>query len=213
MNICAGEKIGDGDVGTWNAKWQYMSTRPEQCADFTLFTREPPVTPGQQNLRAYWRMLARHIPEGVKASCLEVGAGRGTTSMYLSEAGHAVTLIDAAPSARTIAEMNFRVAGLADPTIVTGDADNMEFADGSFDIVHSVGLLEHFMRPQQVLSELDRVAKAGALNFHVIVQKGNPHVFRNGLEPDVWRGMIGAHAACYRSATSDGVYILHWRKP
>ena len=46
---------------------------------------------------------------------------------------------------------------------VCGDAFQLPFADGSFDVVFHQGLLEHFREPQRLLAENARVLKRGGL--------------------------------------------------
>jgi ubiquinone/menaquinone biosynthesis C-methylase UbiE len=45
------------------------------------------------------------------------------------------------------------------------DAENLEFEDGSFDLVVSDGLLEHFENPEKVLFQQARVTKKYVVNF------------------------------------------------
>ena len=51
--------------------------------------------------------------------------------------------------------------GLSREELVSGDALDLSFADGSFDLVCEFGVLHHVKYPRQMLSEMLRVAKSG----------------------------------------------------
>jgi SAM-dependent methyltransferase len=91
---------------------------------------------------------------------LEVGAGSGRDSIELVRRGANVWVVDYTPSAlRLIAKQ----PGGDRLLRVCGDAFQLPFADGSFDVVFHQGLLEHFREPQRLLAENARVLKRGGL--------------------------------------------------
>ncbi len=111
-----------------------------------------------RNLYGQREFLLAIIADGPKR-VLEVGAGTGTMSVFLSQLGLAVTTLDNDPTilgqAKTI---QARLGGKNQ--LVEGDAFRLPFPDNSFDIVFHQGLLEHFAPKQihQLLQEGLRVA-------------------------------------------------------
>lgn len=95
------------------------------------------------------------LPEGCE-KILEVGCGRGSISSYFADQGYQCHLLDYSPEifdiARDIFEKN-RHWG----RYVQGDARSLPYVDDTFDIVVSIGLLEHFESVEQLLAEQVRV--------------------------------------------------------
>jgi len=135
-----------------------------------LYTTGEPRSIYQLEQRCYfedlWNLLG---PRAAKARYLELGAGRGTTAMYLSSRGCDVTMVDLSESGFKLAKANFARQGLKEPSFVVADATNTGLAAESWDSVYSIGLLEHFDDPVPILSESLRLLRPGGLLFHVIV--------------------------------------------
>ncbi|OGQ81404.1 MAG: hypothetical protein A2289_05790 [Deltaproteobacteria bacterium RIFOXYA12_FULL_58_15] len=103
------------------------------------------------------------------AKYLELGSGRGTTSMYLANRGCDVTLADLSGEALKQAEANFQREGLERPKTVVADARDSGLPPRTFDCIYNIGLLEHFEDPRPVLRETVRLLRPGGLGFMVIV--------------------------------------------
>ncbi|MFA5967361.1 MAG: class I SAM-dependent methyltransferase [Patescibacteria group bacterium] len=90
---------------------------------------------------------------------LEVGAGTGAMSIFLSQLGLDVTTLDNDPAVLKGAEKARQEFG-GHNQIVAGDAFKLPFPDNSFDLIFHQGLLEHFtnVQIQQLLDEQLRVA-------------------------------------------------------
>lgn len=106
------------------------------------------------------RLAQRNGLENLKS--LEVGCGCGSYSLILKKTGiiSKATLLDISQVGLDLAEKLFTSFG-EECQIVRGDAMNLPFDDGEFDLVLSGGLLEHF-RPheqQRLVSEQCRVAR------------------------------------------------------
>ncbi len=82
---------------------------------------------------------------------LEVGSGRG----YLQDVVADYTGLDLSPS----------VAGHYHKPFVAGSATKMPLADGVYDAVWSVWVLEHIPEPERALTEIRRVVKPDGLVF------------------------------------------------
>lgn len=132
---------------------------------------------------------------------LDLGCGGGLLTNYLAQLGHHVTGIDTTPENLTIARQR---DGSGRATYQLGDACALPFADGTFDVVCAMDLLEHVEDPARVVAEASRVlAPSGLFFFHtfnrtwqsqLIVIKGvewfvdntpkDLHVLRLFVKPD-----------------------------
>jgi SAM-dependent methyltransferase len=153
------------DLAAWDSAW--ASLAPDR---FRLFTRDTPRTLFQFWHRCYFGDLLAALGDRCQTGrFVEVGSGRGTTSMYLASRGGDVTLVDYSPAALVRARENFAGEMLPPPHLVLADARSTGLQSESCDCVYNVGLLEHFDDPQPVLDEMLRVLKPGGLLFAVII--------------------------------------------
>ena len=94
---------------------------------------------------------------------LEIGAGTGRDSFYMTNDGGLLYLLDYAKNSLKIIQQLIP----EDKPIfaIGGDAFGLPFQDGTFDIIFHQGLLEHFRKAEalQLLSENVRVLKPGGL--------------------------------------------------
>jgi len=134
----------------------------------------------QKRKRIYHYQNVLEIAEQVSldlegARVLEVGCGRGSTLLEFAKKGAIVTGIDYAQSALSLCNsLKERVdangnLGLA--KFIQGDARDLPFCEEQFDIVYSVGLLEHFEDPCAILAEQCRVLKRGGYLILQVPQK------------------------------------------
>ena len=111
-------------------------------------------------------------------TCLEVGSGRGSISSYFADNGFNCTLLDTSESVLKTAKEIFERNG-HDANFVHGNALDMPFEDNSFDVVVSIGLLEHFEDIETPIYEQYRVLKPGGLLLAYIVPERPDNVQRN----------------------------------
>jgi SAM-dependent methyltransferase len=159
-----------GDWQEWNAIWSRIAPQRQSV----LYTPEPPKTLMQLWQRAYFDdlwALASHAPD---ARFLELGSGRGTTSMYVASRGREVTLVDLAPAGLELAARNFSAFGLRAPILHLADARDTRLDAERYDCVYNIGLLEHFDDPLPVLREALRLLKPGGLLFMVVIPERSP---------------------------------------
>lgn len=155
----------DGSVQEWDANWRALASHLQQ-----LYHAGTPRTIVQFWHQCYFEDLWDAMGESApNARYVELGSGRGTTSMYLSSRGCSVTMVDLSTTAFHLANDNFRREGLQPPVFVTADARKTNLPNSSFDCVLNIGLLEHFEDPKPVLTEAMRLLKPGGLLFMVIV--------------------------------------------
>ncbi|TAN33565.1 class I SAM-dependent methyltransferase [Patescibacteria group bacterium] len=119
---------------------------------------------------------------------LDVGAGTGRASLYLAKRGACVTALDISPKMlemlkRKILRPEIMKQIQYDITTVVGDAENLPFANETFDIVLAAFLIAHLKDPRRFFDEVYRVLKDGGI-FVVtnINQKDPPLVKTGGVE-------------------------------
>lgn len=101
-------------------------------------------------------------------SILEVGCGRGGTLLELARRGANAVGLDYSEEALEVCRAHQGQDGITGrATFVNGDARKLPFQAESFDFVISVGLIEHFEEPGEILAEQNRVLRAGG---HLLVQ-------------------------------------------
>jgi ubiquinone/menaquinone biosynthesis C-methylase UbiE len=87
---------------------------------------------------------------------LDVSCGQGSLLDFAHQAGLAAVGFDLSASALTRAVQ--RLAGRAPEAMLSqADAQQLPFADGSFDFVTNIGSLEHYFRPDLAVRETARV--------------------------------------------------------
>lgn len=153
------------ETQSWDGAWESLDPRHR-----VLYTRGTPKTLHQLWQRCYfedlWALMGK---KAQSARYLEIGSGRGTTSMYLASRGCDVTLLDIAESGLKLAQQNFQRAGFKPPKIIAADARGTGLPSNSYDCTYNIGLLEHFEHPRAVLEETLRVLAPGGVNFSVII--------------------------------------------
>ncbi len=101
---------------------------------------------------------------------LEVGSGSARLSCLLSMAGYHTTCLDYSREALRAAKVNYSQAAVGG-WFVIGEGSRLPAPDGSFDVVLSTGLLEHFPDPSPIVREMVRVLKPGGLFYSDIVPR------------------------------------------
>ena len=108
------------------------------------------------------RLLGRLRP-GLRV--LDLGCGPGTISMGLAKAVEPGELhgIDMEPSQIEMARAAASAGGHRNASFRTGDATDLPYDDGAFDVAHCHALLMHVPDTRAVLAEVKRVLKPGGL--------------------------------------------------
>jgi SAM-dependent methyltransferase len=97
---------------------------------------------------------------GSGTNVLDVACGTGNLAIPLARRGAVVTGVDIAPNLIAQARERATAEGLT-ATFDEGDAEQLPYADGSFDLVVSMFGAMFAPRPEVVASELARVLKSG----------------------------------------------------
>src|SRR5881394_821503 len=147
-----------------------------------------------------------HIPsaanfagtQGLKV--LEIGCGIGTDGAQFARAGADYTGIDLTEAAIDLARKRFAVSGLKGDFRVS-DAEKLDFADESFDLVYSHGVLHHTPDIDAAVSEIYRVLKPGGRAMVMLYHRGS-YNYRIGI-----RVLRRAGAGLLKSES--GIKIVH----
>jgi ubiquinone/menaquinone biosynthesis C-methylase UbiE len=112
--------------------------------------------------RAYapWFAQALDYDSTAGLDVLDVGCGQGIDLAQYARAGARATGIDLTPRHVALAKLHVEALGMS-AEIVNGDAENLPFADRSFDRVSSNGVLHHTPDIAAALSQIHRVLRPG----------------------------------------------------
>ena len=125
---------------------------------------------------ARWtKEIEKLLPKGQNLNILDVGCGTGYFEVILGRLGHKVTGIDLTEEMITKANEMIRIYGMDDKVkAVTGDAENLDFADETFDVVITRNLTWTLPHPIDAYKEWMRVLKKGGvlINFDAEYAKG-----------------------------------------
>jgi ubiquinone/menaquinone biosynthesis C-methylase UbiE len=136
-----------------------------------------------------------HIPEAANFAgarglrVLEIGCGLGTDGAQFARAGAIYTGVDLTDAAVDLARRRFALEGLPGE-FRRADAERLDFADESFDLVYSHGVLHHTPDTTAAVREVHRVLKPGGRAV-VMLYHRDSYNYRVNIR---WLRRIGAHA-------------------
>lgn len=180
---------------------------PDSLSEVRDFWSENPVGPQNRTEVDSWKEyfeLFDEIREGVDVEpyefsneihgyesaggkrVLDYGCGNGYVLARYAENGADVVGVDITDKAVELSRKRFEVGGL-EGTFLRNDGRTVPLADGSFDIVCSMGVLHHIPDPGDVISELHRVLKPGG-EFITMVYHRNSFRYHVTLRKRKWIG-------------------------
>src|SRR4029079_6945873 len=124
---------------------------------------------------------------------LEIGCGLGTDGAQFARAGADYTGIDLTDAAIDLAQKRFQLFNLPGK-FQTDDAEKLSFADNTFDVVYSHGVLHHTPDIESAIREIHRVLRPGG-RAEVMLYHRNSYNYRVNI-------------SMLRRA---GVHLLRWR--
>ncbi|MGC2246295.1 MAG: class I SAM-dependent methyltransferase [Terriglobales bacterium] len=175
------------------------------------FTNEP------QGTAAFYRSLDEHrykvhprlqsavgFEQTRGLRVLEIGCGCGSEAERFASAGAHYTAVDLTNAAVSITQRRFQLSNL-EGQFAQGDAENLPFADGSFDLVYSHGVLHHTPDTPRTIREVHRVLSPGgramimlyyrdSFNYYVnlgIIRRVRAHLLRTELGIKLSRAIFG----------------------
>uniref|UniRef100_UPI004048441F class I SAM-dependent methyltransferase n=1 Tax=Aliarcobacter sp. TaxID=2321116 RepID=UPI004048441F len=202
-----------GDSASFDTNWK---NREESL--YTHWTRGEVENQIQLAFRNHWTLFSELMEKepnynGGKRA-LEIGCGRGSLSCYFTDAGFDCTLVDLSASVIDVAKNIFEKNNLK-ANFQVGDANALEIPDNTFDVIYSIGLLEHFEDIEKPLKEQIRVLDKGGIWFGYIVPKYTDNVQKDyEWINDILKGyhkqteQITVHKeSVYRSDFGSGRYV------
>lgn len=165
--------------------------------------------------------LLPHLEPGQRL--LDVGSGAGTITADLARIVGPQNLValEVSEDAAALTRAELARQGIEGAQVLVGDAQALELADGSVDVVHAHQVLQHLPRPVAALAEFRRVARPGGI---VAVRDSDYEGFRwfpevsgidrwlelylraaraNGGTPDAGRRLLAwAHEAGFEDVTA-----------
>ena len=114
----------------------------------------------KNNYQHRYRLIEKQAAKFPGGKLLEVGCGAGWESVAWAQAGMEVHSIDLSTAALELTKKNFDHHKLS-ADLRWGNAEEIPFADNTFDIVTSLGVLHQTESTEKAVSEVWRVLKPG----------------------------------------------------
>jgi ubiquinone/menaquinone biosynthesis C-methylase UbiE len=113
----------------------------------------------EHRYRTEWHIpLAADFAGARGLRVLEIGCGLGTDGAQFARAGASYTGIDLTEAATELARRRFELFGL-EGEFLAADAEKLDFADETFDLVYSHGVLHHTPDTVAAVREIHRVLR------------------------------------------------------
>lgn len=129
-------------------------------------------------------MLEPHIPDIVNfprwhgRAVIEVGCGIGTDAVQFARAGARYEGVDQSTTAVGLASERFKAEGLPGRFQIA-DATQLPFADASFDLAFSHGVLHHIPQTRTAITELHRVLRPGGSAIVMLYHRKSLNYYLN----------------------------------
>ena len=114
-----------------------------------------------QGIRAVGDHVVRSARIRAGERVLDIACGTGNTTLMAAARGAVVTGLDLTPELLAVAQKRAAAEGYGDITWKEGDAENLPFQDGTFDVVVSSCGLMFAPDQKKVANEVTRVTKRG----------------------------------------------------
>lgn len=119
---------------------------------------------------------------------LEVGVGAGTDFLQWARAGAECYGIDLTEAAVAHVNHRFALSGLKAAEVRVGDAENIPYPTGSFDLVYSWGVIHHSPDTFKSLEEIVRVTKPGGKIKIMIYNRNSLFAFYRYFQSALLKG-------------------------
>ena len=121
---------------------------------------------------APWMPAVMGFNDVAGARLLEVGCGMGTDLLQFARGGARVTGVDLTPRSIEISRQHLEVYGERGEFAIS-DGESLPFADESFDVVYSNGVLHHTPDTAGAVREVHRVLRKGGQARVMLYHRGS----------------------------------------
>lgn len=130
------------------------------------------------HLRRHMAVIEMPINDLTGKRVLEIGCGAGGHSALFAAKGAVMTSVDVTFDRARSTGAKLKLLG-APGGAAQADAENLPFADNSFDIVYSNGVLHHTLDTERAIAEVHRVLKPGGQAVIMLYCKDSWHYWVN----------------------------------
>jgi len=150
----------------------------------------------------------------VDAKVLDVGCGPGTITVDLAARVPAgsVTGIDAAEGVLATAREEAAGRGVPNVSFSSGNVYQLDYPDGTFDVVHAHQVLQHLSDPVAALAEMRRVTRPGGLVAARDGDYGGMFWYPASPGLDEWQALYRAVARGLGGEPDAGRHVLAWAR-
>jgi len=138
---------------------------------------------------APWMPEVMGFNEFKGARLLEVGCGMGTDLLQFARGGALCTGVDLTPRSVEVSSLHFGLYGMR-ADFVLGDGERLPFANESFDVVYSNGVLHHTPDTAGGVRELHRVLRPGGTAKVMLYHRNSLYYW---TEIILHRGVLRGH--------------------
>ena len=121
---------------------------------------------------APWLPAAAGFDRFAGRTLLEIGCGMGTDLASFARGGARIHAVDLTPRHLAITRRRLLNDGRA-VKLVRSDAERLPFADASFDVVYSFGVIHHTPGIRHAVAEIHRVIKPGGLAIVAVYHRNS----------------------------------------
>jgi 2-polyprenyl-3-methyl-5-hydroxy-6-metoxy-1,4-benzoquinol methylase len=143
---------------------------------------------------------------------LEIGCGMGSAIINLQARGpKTVTAIDLTEKATGLAKANLEHFGV-EADVRQMDAEQIAFADNSFDFLYSWGVIHHSQDTDKILDHIARVLVPGGRGLIMVYNRNSLRYYLKGLYQLLFRGLIfkGETFGSVQKYFTDGYFHTHY---
>lgn len=118
---------------------------------------------------------------------LEIGVGAGTDHLQWARAGALCTGVDLTDAAIETTRRRLSLYGFSSE-LKRIDAEQLPFADDTFDVVYSWGVIHHSEFPEEIIKEINRVLKKNGVFLGMMYGRHSLVVFKLWIKHALLKG-------------------------
>lgn len=172
-------------------QWTGDPCGAKYAAQYQFATREffDEVERNRYQEYAPWMPSVMGFNDFAGARLVEIGCGMGTDLLQFARGGAHCTGVDLTPRSIEISRLHFDLYQMRADFVLT-DAEHLPFADESFDVVYSNGVLHHTPGTAEAIREVHRILKPGGTAKVMLYHR---HSFYYWSEIILHRGLLRGH--------------------